>query len=47
LRIEQGTTSIQDEEGQILAELVRLNKRLEALEKQLLSGSNQSYSQFN
>lgn len=47
LRIEQGTTSIQDEESQILAELVRLNKRLEALEKQLLSGSNQSYSQFN
>jgi voltage-gated potassium channel len=47
LRIEQGTTRIQDEESQILAELVRLNKRLEALEKQLLSGSNQSYSPFN
>ncbi|MDD5274299.1 MAG: potassium channel family protein [Methylovulum sp.] len=47
LRIEQETSSIQDEESQILAELVKLNKRLEALEKQLLTGSNQSYSQFN
>jgi len=47
LRIEKETSSIQDEESQILAELVRLNKRLEALENQLLSGSSQSHSQFN
>jgi voltage-gated potassium channel Kch len=38
-QIEHETTRIEKEENQILHELVRLNERLDALEKQLSSGA--------